>query len=94
MLYLLILLNRESEKRNFGPIYSWNFPSFIGLISLFVHFWFISVILEYLQFVLRLVDVLPTFTCVKLRNLLIFYHKAVLDSQTSKHFEDHPLSNV
>jgi len=43
---------------------------------------------------LRLVDVLPTFTCVKLRNLLIFYHKAVLDSQTSKHFEDHPLSNV
>jgi hypothetical protein len=89
-----MLLNRELEKRNFGPIYSWNFPSFIGLISLCIHFWFVTVILEYLKVVLLLVDILPTFTYVKLRKLLIFYHKAVLDSQTSKYFEDHLLSNV
>jgi len=33
---------------------------------------------------LLLVDILLTFACVKLRKLLIFYHKAVLDSQTSR----------
>lgn len=50
-----------------------------------MHFWFVRVIIEYRKFVLLLVDILPIFTCVKLRKLLIFFcHKAVLDSQTSQ----------
>lgn len=49
-----------------------------------MHFCFVSVILEYLKFVLLSVDILPTVTCVKLRKLLISYHRAVLDSQTSQ----------
>jgi len=49
-----------------------------------MHFWFVSVILEYLKFVLLLTDLLPAFTCVKLRRLLIFYHKLGLGSQASQ----------